>query len=131
MRASVGILEHLITANSSKENEVDDDQWRKVESDLIDYGKQIEKLWKAAWDQRNAEIAAMEAEHEAALAALREQKAAPGSAEALGTADAVWTMLRGLTVVIAEHCVEAGYPPRRFGAPAVEPSPEPEHAPEP
>ncbi len=45
MRASIGILGHLITTNSARDNEVDDDQWRKVESDLIDCGKRIEELW--------------------------------------------------------------------------------------
>ena len=44
LRASVGILGHLITTNSAPNNEVDDAQWRKVETDLIDYTKQIEKL---------------------------------------------------------------------------------------
>jgi hypothetical protein len=58
--------------------------WRKVETDLIDYAKQIEKLWNAAWDQRNAETIASEAEHAAALAAVRAEKAAPGSAETMG-----------------------------------------------
>jgi hypothetical protein len=121
LRATVEILGHLITANSAHDNEVNDDAFRKVESDLMDYSKRIEELWHLAWDKRNAEMIAAEAEHAAALAAVRAEKAAPGSAETVGRADAVWTMLRGLTAVMAEHCVEAGYPPRRFGTPATEP----------
>jgi hypothetical protein len=96
LRASVGILGHLITTNSAPDNEVDDDQWRKVETDLIDYAKQIEKLWNAAWDQRNAETIASKAEHAAALAAVRAEKGAPGSAEMMGKAHSMWTALRGI-----------------------------------
>jgi hypothetical protein len=99
---------------------VDDAQWRKVETDLIDYTKQIEKLWSAAWDQRNAEIIASEGEHAAALAAVRAEKAAPGSAETMGKAAAMWTALRGIAEVTAEYCVEAGYPPRPSAAAAAE-----------
>ena len=33
------------------------------------------------------------------------------------TADALWTLLRGLVAVASEQCIEAGYPPRP--APAV------------
>jgi hypothetical protein len=83
-----------------------------------DYTKQIEKLWNAAWDQRNAEIIASEGEHAAALAAVRAEKAAPGSAETMGKAAAMWTALRGITEVTAAYCVEAGYPPRPSAAAA-------------
>jgi hypothetical protein len=125
LRASVGILGHLIGAYNSPNNEVNDDEWRKVETDLIDHAKRIEKLWNAAYDQRNAEIAAAEAEHAAALAALRAEKAAPGSAETISKANAMWTALRGIAAVTAEYCIEAGYPPRPFGAAAaVEPGAE-------
>jgi putative hemolysin len=124
MRASVGILGHLITTNSSPNNEVNDDEWRKVETDLIDYAKRIETLWNAAYDQRNAEIIATEAEHAAALAAVRAEKAAPGSAETISKANAMWTALRGIAAVTAEYCIEAGYPPRPLGAAAVEPGAE-------
>ena len=55
--------------------------------------------------------------HQAALAAARAEKAAPGSKEDLERAEALWTLLRGLVGVASEQCTNAGYPPRPTAAP--------------
>ena len=71
LRASVGILGHLITAR----DDVQIDEWQKCEGDLITAMMRIEDLWKQVWDQRKAEKRA----HREALEAVRAEKAAPGS----------------------------------------------------
>jgi hypothetical protein len=71
LRASIGILGHLITAR----DEVQIDEWQKCEGDLITAMMRIHDLWGQVWDQRIAEKRA----HEEALAALEAKKAAPGS----------------------------------------------------
>ena len=103
LRATVGIFGHLITANSSSSNTVDDDAWRKVEDDLETLTKRIEELWRAAWDQR----VAMENAHEAALAAAeakaqdaKDAAAAPLTAAELKELKILQRMLRGVATVI-------------------------------
>ena len=77
LRASIGILGHLITAR----DDVEIDEWQKCEGDLITAMMRIEDLWKQVWDQRKAEKRA----HEAALEAVRAEKAAPGSVQRSGS----------------------------------------------
>jgi hypothetical protein len=55
--------------------------------------------------------------HQAALAAARAEKAAPGSKEDVKRAEALWTLLRSLVGVASEQCTNAGYPPRPPTAP--------------
>jgi hypothetical protein len=99
LRSTVGILGHLITANSSVTNEVDDNAWRKVESDLISLAERFDQLWQTVWDQRVATAA----EHEAALAAAMAE-AAPGSPADIKQAEALWSMLRAVMKVAGEEC---------------------------
>jgi hypothetical protein len=102
LRASVGILGHLITAR----DEVQIDEWQKCEGDLITAMMRIHDLWGQVWDQRIAEKRA----HEEALAALEAKKAAPGSPEDIRTAEVTWTLLRAAAEVAANRCEEAGHP---------------------
>jgi hypothetical protein len=97
LKATVGILGHLITTNSSPNNEVDDDAWRKVESDLIRLAGRADELWHTVWQQRCDEQRA----HEVALAAARAEKAAPGSPEDVKSAKSMWRMVR----VAMEQCL--------------------------
>ena len=102
LRASVGILGHLITAR----DEVQIDEWQKCEGDLVTAMVRIDDLWKQVWDQHKAE----KREHEAALAALEAKKAAPGSPEDVRRAEVMWSMLRAAAEVVASRCEEAGHP---------------------
>ena len=102
LRAGVGILGHLITAR----DDVQIDEWQKCEGDLITAMMRIEDLWKQVWDQRKAEKRA----HEAALDAVRAEKAAPGSAEEREQVEALWVLLRSAVTVAAGQCHEAGFP---------------------
>lgn len=111
LRATVDIFGHLIDATHV--NEVGSDAWRKVEIDLALSGKRIEELWHRAWDAKKAEIAALKTEHEAALTAIRAEKAAPGSVETVKQAEAMWSLLWAVTQVATDRCAEAGYPPRQ------------------
>jgi hypothetical protein len=77
LQSTEGIFGHLITANSSETNEVDNDAWRKVESDLISLGDRIEHSGRSPLTN-----VATTTKHQAALAtakAAAEEKAAPGS----------------------------------------------------
>ena len=74
----------------------------------------IQELLDAAWEEQKAEAE----KQEAALAAARAEKAAPGSKIELERADAIWTLLRGAVAAASEWCTEAVYPPPR-PAPAV------------
>lgn len=106
LRSTVGILGHLITANSSCDNEVDDNAWRKVESDLLRLTDRVEKLWQAAWDQHVATAA----EHKAALedaVATANAKAAPGSPADIESAATMWRLLRVIANAAIERCDEA------------------------
>jgi hypothetical protein len=111
LRATVDIFGHLIDAMHV--NEVGSDAWRKVEIDLALSGKRIEELWHRAWDANKAEIAALKADHEAALTAVRAEKAAPGSVETAKRAEAMWSLLWSFTKVATEYCIEAGHPPHQ------------------
>ena len=97
LKATVGILGHLITTNSSSNNEVDDDAWRKVESDLISLADRADELWHTVWQHRCNEQRA----HEVALAAARAEKAAPGSPQDVKSAKTMWRMVR----VAMEQCL--------------------------
>jgi hypothetical protein len=99
LRANIGILGHLATA----EGEVTQDQWQYVESNLIDSHARLEDLWSAGWEQRKAERQAQEE----ALAAAKARTAAPGSAEDIERADALWHLLRGAALVTLRQCREA------------------------
>jgi hypothetical protein len=99
LRANIGILGHLATA----EGEVTQDQWQYVEGNLIGIHARLEALWSAAWDQWKA----AKEEHDAALIAAKSQTAAPGSAEDIARADAVWRLLRGAATVALRKCDEA------------------------
>ena len=111
LRASIEIFGLLISA--SHDSEVSAEAWHKLKTDLAIRGDRIEELWNLAWDQRNAEIAALKAEHEAALTAVRAEKAAPGSVETVKKAEVLWNLLRRMVEITAEDCTEAGYPPRQ------------------
>jgi hypothetical protein len=102
LRANIGILGHLITAR----DDVQIDEWQKCEGDLVTAMMRIEDLWKQVWDQRKAEKRA----HEAALDALRAEKAAPGSVEQREQVEALWVLLRSAVTVAAGQCHEAGFP---------------------
>ena len=109
LRATVGIMGHLITANSSVNNEVDDYAWRKVESDLLRLANRVEQLWQIAWDQHVTTAA----EHKAALAdakaaiAAAKAEAAPGSPTDIKNAKMLWSMLRAMANATLEQCDEA------------------------
>lgn len=122
LRNNISILSHLITANSAPSNEVEDGLFHKVQDDLRLCGGRIEELWKAAWDANKAETAALKAEHTAAVASVRAEKAAPGSEEAIRRAAGLWSLIRCVAEMTAEYCIEAGYPPRPPVAPATEPA---------
>lgn len=111
LRASIEIFGLLICA--SHDSEVSAEAWHKLENDLAIRGDRIEELWNLAWDQRNAEIAALKTEHEAALAMVRAEKAAPGSVETVMEAQLMWGMLRQMVEIASQSCAEAGYPPRQ------------------
>lgn len=102
LRATVGIFGHLINSPS----DVDKDEWGKVENDLLVLTRRIDELWRLAWDQHKAEKRA----HEAALEAVRAEKAAPGSAEDREQVEALWVLLRSAVTVAAGQCHEAGFP---------------------
>jgi hypothetical protein len=106
LRSTIEIFGHLITANSSDSDVVEGDTWRKVEDDLISLGHDIERLWRAAWDQHIATQTKHEAELAAVKAAAREEKAAPGSPADIKRAEALWSMLRAFVKVAAEECDE-------------------------
>ena len=91
LRATVGILGHLITTNSSSTNIVDDDAWRKVESDLESLVDRVERMWLIVWEQRTDEVADAKAE------------AAPGSQADIKQAEALWSMLRAVMKVAGEE----------------------------
>jgi hypothetical protein len=111
MRASIEIFAHLISA--SHDSVVSAEAWHKLQTDLALRGERIEELWNLAWDRRNAEIKALKTEHEASLAAVRAEKAAPGSVETVKNAEAMWSLLWSFTQVATDRCAEAGYPPRQ------------------
>jgi hypothetical protein len=125
LKATIGVLEHLITANSSLGNAVSDDVWRKVEADLEAHAGKIGALCDAALSHEREE----EARHEREIEALKAEKGAPGSEEDLEEVDNLWKLLAGVAAVVAKRCAEHGYtaPPslRLAEAPAAEPEPEP------
>ena len=125
LRATIGILGHLITVNSSRGNEVDDDAWRKVESDLMALTGRVDELWHVAWDQHIAEREEHEAALEAAIATVTAKKAAPGSREDLEKADARWRLLAAAVAVATLGCTKAGYPIQPLQPDEPEPAPEP------
>jgi hypothetical protein len=102
LRATVGILHHLIHSPS----QVEKDEWGKVAEDLLALTERLDAVWIKAWKQHLAERRA----HEAALAALEAEKAAPGSAEERERVEALWALLRSAVTVAAGQCHEAGFP---------------------
>ena len=49
LKATVGILRHLITAPATTPVEIG--EWRKVANDLISLADRVEQLWEIVWDQ--------------------------------------------------------------------------------
>ncbi len=107
LRATVGILGHLITVNSSSTNIVDDDAWRKVESDLDNLIERVEHMWLILWEQRTDEVAELKETNAAAIAAAKAE-AAPGSPADIKHAEALWGMLRAFVKMAGEECDKAG-----------------------
>jgi hypothetical protein len=107
LRSTIEIFGHLITANRSDSDIVEEDTWRKVEDDLISLGHDVERLWQAAWDQHIATGNKHEAELAAVKAACAEEKAAPGSPADIKRAEALWGMMRAFVKVAGEQCDEA------------------------
>src|SRR3984885_15279329 len=104
LKATVGILGHLITTNSSPNNEVEDDAWRKVGSDLIRLAGRADELWHAVWQQRCDEHRAHEvalASVRGGLAAVRADKTARGCPEDVKSAKSMWRIVR----VAMEQCL--------------------------
>jgi hypothetical protein len=102
LRTSVGILGHLISSRT----EVEENEWRRVESDLITLTTRVEELWDQAWDQRNAE----RQEHQAAIKALKADKEAPGSPADVRCAASMWRMIRTVmsqAVIMADEAEAA------------------------
>ena len=85
--------------------EVAEVEWSKLAGDLYRCSEKIDELWDRARDERNATDAA----HKAALAAVRAEKAAPGSKDDLKKAEGLWALLRSLTEVVGRECAVAGY----------------------
>jgi hypothetical protein len=84
LRIALSLLGHLINSP----DEVDKITWQRVEDDLQDANAVIEQLWQQAWDRGLAERRA----HEAALEAVRAEKAAPGSSEDEKRVAALWEL---------------------------------------
>jgi hypothetical protein len=99
LRDNLGIMGHLIDSPHA----VEADQWRRIEDRLNDAADQINELWRRAWDER---CAMMEA-HEAALAAAKATKAAPGSVADVENARAYWSMLHVIASQAATACQKA------------------------
>jgi hypothetical protein len=101
----VQIVGHL--AESKTLELISVNQWGRIGRDLHDGLRKIRKVAAAIMADNHA----MTEAHEKALAAVRAEKEAPGSKEDLERSEALWTMLRALTEVVARQCTDAGYPP--------------------
>jgi hypothetical protein len=82
-------------------------QWGKLGRELNVGLQNIREVATAAVEER---LTTQEA-HEAALAAARAEKEAPGSSADLKRAEALWTLAGGLATVADDYCTRAGYPP--------------------
>jgi hypothetical protein len=102
LRTALNILGHLIDAHT----DVDQNTWQSVEDDLNDATGVIQQLWQKAWEQRIAEDRA----HEAALAAAKAERAAPGSEKDRKQVESLWKLLRSAASVAADECADAGHP---------------------
>jgi hypothetical protein len=100
-RAVVDIFHHLINSPSP----VEDGAWAKIQGDLIELTTRADNLWKKAWEEHIAESRA----HDAAMEAVRAEKAAPGSAEDEKRVAALWELLAAAASVAMRQCAEAGF----------------------
>jgi hypothetical protein len=128
LRATATILSFMITANGENHqtSEKEDDAWRKVENDLRDLTQRVVDLWNLDFDQHREEIGQLKEEHKAAIAALRAEKAAPGSEADAGKVDTCWRMLAAAAYVAVQYCAESGYKLEPFGPKAGTPEPAPQ-----
>src|ERR1700758_4647077 len=111
LRATTTILDAMIDANRETHDvsEKEDFAWAKVAGDLSNLTQRVVDMWSAAFHQRHEEITQLKAKHAEEIAALKAEKAAPGSKEEVGRLDAQWRMLAAVAKVATEYCTEAGY----------------------
>lgn len=112
LRACVTLMGAMITEMQQNHDipDIEDYAWRKLETDMSVLTQRAIDMWSLAFDQNKARLDKLKAEHEAAIEALKAEKAAPGSTEDRKRVDALWDALRGIGGIVNERCAEAGYP---------------------
>jgi hypothetical protein len=74
-----------------------------IEDRLGEAVDRINERWRSAWDER----CALDKAHKAALAAVKAEKAAPGSADDMENARAYWSMLHVIASQATAACQKA------------------------
>ena len=92
--STVGILTHLVDGEFQC---VHRNEWNTPQRYAAGVFE-IQELLDTAWEEQKAEAE----KQEAALAAARAEKAAPGSKTDLERADAIWTLLRGAVAAASD-----------------------------
>jgi hypothetical protein len=100
LRGTLGIMSHLVVSGDA----VSRSEWETVSNSLSEYAKQIEKLWKAAFERHVADKEA----HLLALAAAEAEKSAPGSKRDIELAQAMWGLMRRIAQNTVVACDEEG-----------------------
>jgi hypothetical protein len=88
--------------------QVEAEAWQNIESQLEDVHERLHDLWRKAWDKQKAADLATEA----AMAAAKAERAAPGSVADVKSAHACWSMLRTAAKVMLDYSNDA-IPPQR------------------
>jgi hypothetical protein len=99
-------LAHMMGHLRESPFQVEAEAWQNIESQLEDVHERLHDLWRKACDKQKAADLATEA----ALAAAKAERAAPGSVADVKSAHACWSMLRSAAKVMLDHSNDALQP---------------------